>query len=115
MDIGDVRWTFPGDDSWLHLALIADAYERGGWPAPDGRIRPVPVLRGPWLAVPLRDGTWRRDDERHANTLIDTSKVPALLADHDVEAEVRSSFGDEDLPDGLAVIVGRRVSPDSAA
>jgi hypothetical protein len=49
------------DDSWLHLALIADAYERGGWPAPDGRIRPVDALRGPWLAVPLLDGTWRRD------------------------------------------------------
>jgi hypothetical protein len=49
------------DDSWLHLALIADAYERGGWPAPDGRIRPVAALREPWLAVPLLDGTWRRD------------------------------------------------------
>ena len=49
------------DDSWLHLALIADAYERGGWPAPDGRIRPVDALRGQWLAVPLLDGTWRRD------------------------------------------------------
>jgi SAM-dependent methyltransferase len=55
------------------------------------------------------DGTWRRDDERHANVLTETARVPQLLADHGVEAEVRASFGTEELPDGLAVIVGRRV------
>src|SRR5918994_997348 len=31
------------------------------------------------------DGTWRRDDERHYNVLIDTTRVPALLATHGVE------------------------------
>jgi hypothetical protein len=54
------------------------------------------------------DGTWRRDDERHDNVLIDTARVPALLADHDVDATVQSAFGDEQLPDGLAAIVGRK-------
>ena len=54
------------------------------------------------------DGTWRRDDECHWNTLIDTAQVPALLALHGVEAEVRASFGDEELPDGLVAIVGRK-------
>jgi hypothetical protein len=48
-------------DAWLYLALIADAYERGGWPAPEGRIRPVGALAGTFLAVPLLDGTWRAD------------------------------------------------------
>jgi SAM-dependent methyltransferase len=56
------------------------------------------------------DGSWRRDDERHNNVLIDTSKVPALLARHGVEAEVRDSFGGEDLPTGLRAIVGSRAS-----
>jgi hypothetical protein len=55
------------------------------------------------------DGTWRRDDERHDNVLIDTSRVPGLLAQYGVEASVRSSFGDEQLPAGLIAIVGRRV------
>lgn len=54
------------------------------------------------------DGTWRRDDERHDNVLIDTSLVPGLLARQGVESEVRSSFGDESLPSGLRAIVGRR-------
>jgi SAM-dependent methyltransferase len=54
------------------------------------------------------DGSWRRDDERHDNVLIDTSRVPALLSRHGVEAEVRDSFGGERLPVGLRAIVGRQ-------
>jgi SAM-dependent methyltransferase len=54
------------------------------------------------------DGSWRRDDERHDNVLIDTARVPALLAEHGVDAEVRPAFGDETLPDGLVAIVGGR-------
>ena len=55
------------------------------------------------------DGRWRRDDERHDNILIDTSKVPALLAHHGVEATVSESFGDEQLPRGLVALVGQKV------
>jgi hypothetical protein len=54
------------------------------------------------------DGTWRRDDETHENVLVDTSEVPSLLAEHGIEASVRSSFGREELPEGLVAIVGRR-------
>jgi SAM-dependent methyltransferase len=54
------------------------------------------------------DGTWRRDDERHDNVLIDTSRVPALLARHGVEATVSGSFGEEELPPGLVAVVGRK-------
>jgi SAM-dependent methyltransferase len=54
------------------------------------------------------DGTWRRDDERHDNVLIDTSAVPARLADHGVSATVGSAFGTEEQPAGLRVIVGRK-------
>jgi SAM-dependent methyltransferase len=57
------------------------------------------------------DGTWRRDDERHENVLVDTAGVPALLAEHGVEARVSESFGDEDLPIGLAAIVGGKAEP----
>jgi SAM-dependent methyltransferase len=58
--------------------------------------------------VRQQDGTWRRDDERHDNVLIDTVKVPELLASHGVEATVSESFGDERLPAGLVAVVGTK-------
>lgn len=54
------------------------------------------------------DGSWRRDDEHHENVLVDTSRVPVLLAEQGVEATVGASFGTEQLPAGLRVIIGRR-------
>jgi SAM-dependent methyltransferase len=54
------------------------------------------------------DDMWRRDDERHDNVLLDTSKVPELLARYGVEATVSASFGDERLPAGLFAVVGRK-------
>jgi SAM-dependent methyltransferase len=54
------------------------------------------------------DGSWRRDDERHENVLVDTSTVPGLLAAAGVQARVAASFGDESLPEGIVAVVGRR-------
>jgi hypothetical protein len=54
------------------------------------------------------DGLWRRDDERHENVLVDTSRVPGLLAEHGLDVRVSHSFGDEELPEGLVAIVGGR-------
>ncbi len=54
------------------------------------------------------NGTWRRDDERHDNVLVDTSRVPELLARYGVEATVSSSFGAEELPPGLVAVVGQK-------
>jgi SAM-dependent methyltransferase len=54
------------------------------------------------------DGTWRRDEERHENTLIDTAQVPPLLAEHGVEAELRTAFGEETFPPGLVALVGHK-------
>jgi SAM-dependent methyltransferase len=55
-----------------------------------------------------QDGSWRRDDERHDNALIDTSLVPALLGTQGVQATVAASFGTELLPAGLRVVIGHR-------
>jgi SAM-dependent methyltransferase len=74
-------------------------------PAPDKFVREMTTF------VRNDDGTWRRDDERHENTLVDTTKVPALLAEHGVVAEARRSFGDEQLPAGLTAIVGTKRMP----
>lgn len=54
------------------------------------------------------DGSWRRDKEHHENVLVDTARIPDLLARHGVEARVTTSFGTEELPVGLRAIVGRR-------
>lgn len=58
------------------------------------------------------DGTWRRDDERHDNVLIDTARLPSLVAPHGIDATVSSSFGDETLPIGLRTLIGRRAGDD---
>jgi SAM-dependent methyltransferase len=71
-------------------------------PAPDRFVRNITTF----VAA---NGSWRRDDERHENVLVDTTAVPALLAAHGVEARVSSSFGDEQLPDGLVAVTGRRI------
>ena len=59
--------------------------------------------------VRQENGTWRRDDERHDNVLIETAMVPGLLALHGVEAIVSESFGDELLAVGLVAVVGRKI------
>ena len=64
-------------------------------PRPDRFVRQMATF----LENP--DGSWRRDDERHDNVLIDTRRIPALLAEHGVEATVDAAFGSEQLPTGL--------------
>jgi SAM-dependent methyltransferase len=54
------------------------------------------------------DGSWRRDEERHDNVLIDTALVPKLLAQQGIDADVKDAFGAEELPTGLRAVVGRR-------
>ena len=103
-DVCDLEWgearraapTFGRkSDDW---AIVTDY----SVPRPDLFVREMAVfMRNP-------DGTWRRDDERHDNVLLDTATLPPLLAEHGVEAEVRRSFGDEELPVGLHVVVGRK-------
>ena len=71
-------------------------------PAPDRFVRQMAIF------TRNDDGTWRRDDERHDNVLVDTSAVPGLLAEHGVDATLGTSFGDETLPVGLHTIIGRK-------
>jgi hypothetical protein len=84
------------EDDW---ALVT-RYES---PAPDRFVRHITTF------MAAGDGSWRRDDERHENVLVDTAGVPAALALHGVHARVAPSFGHERLPDGMVVITGRRI------
>jgi len=67
-----------------------------------------PVHRGITVFLPNKDGSWRRDSERHENVLVDASGIPALLAQHGINANLSSSFGDETLPVGLLAVTGLR-------
>jgi SAM-dependent methyltransferase len=104
IDLSDLSW----NDAWPRTSasirrsedwVIATEYSI---PAPNKFVREMTTF------VPNEDGSWRRDDERHENTLIDTSKVPDLLAQRGVEARVAEAFGSETLPAGLVAIVGHR-------
>jgi SAM-dependent methyltransferase len=86
-----------------------------GWVADDWALvtelsRPTPDLFVREMAIFSRneDGSWRRDDERHDNVLIDTSRVPTLLAEHGVESTIKAAFGSEQLPIGLRAVIGHR-------
>jgi SAM-dependent methyltransferase len=84
-------------DDW---AMIA----RFSLPAPARFVRHITTF------VRDGDGSWRRDDETHHNVLIDTARVPALLAAEGVQVTVASAFGTEQLPTGLRVLTGRRAT-----
>jgi SAM-dependent methyltransferase len=92
-----------------------DAPENRGWVADDWALvtafsRPTPDRFIRQMAIFTRgdDGSWRRDDERHDNVLIDTSRVPALLREHGVQAGLSTSIGDHELPEGLYALLGAR-------
>ena len=71
-------------------------------PSPDHFVRQMAIF------MKNEDGSWRRDDERHDNVLVDTIAVPDLLARHGVRATLGHAFGNEHLPEGLHTLIGRR-------
>jgi SAM-dependent methyltransferase len=98
------------DLEWGTLREGAENYGRVGpdyavitefsTPAPDKFVRDITTF------VPDGAGAWRRGSEHHENVLVDTSRIPALLALNGVDGVVRSSFGTEDLPPGLRAVTG---------
>ena len=105
-DLCDLEWAATRVDAPTH-ARIGDDWaiiSEFSVPAPDRFVRDMATF------VRQSDGGWRRDDEHHENVMVDTARVPALLAAEGVDAEVRPSFGTEELPVGLRAIVGTRGS-----
>jgi SAM-dependent methyltransferase len=109
IDICDLEWAAvrqgaPGAGKIADEWAIAVEFSI---PAPDRFVRDIATfLRNP-------DGTWRRDDERHENVLLDTTLIPGLLRPHGVEVVVGTSFGGEALPTGLRTLIGRRPGGDA--
>ena len=104
MDICDLEWGRARRD-----------IPNGGWAGDEWALvtefsvpTPTSFIRQMAVFTLEADGSWRRSDERHENTLIDTGTIPGLLATHGISAQVSRGFGDETLPVGLNTIVGTR-------
>jgi SAM-dependent methyltransferase len=99
LEWGEARRDAPGvgraGDDW---AIVTE------WSVPAANR----FVRDMTIFVRNDDGSWRRDHERHENVLVDTATAPDVLASRGVDAEVRSSFGAEELPTGLRAVIGRR-------
>jgi len=99
----------------LRYGAVRDGERPIGWATDDWALVTVTSLRTPHtfrrtMAIFTResDGHWRRDDEVHDNVLVETARLPPLLAHHGIDATVGSSFGAETLPDGLVTVIGTR-------
>jgi SAM-dependent methyltransferase len=106
LDICDLEWGKVRRDA-PNLGRVTEDWAlitEFSMPSPDRFVRQMAIfVRG-------EDGSWRRDDERHDNVLIDTSLLPDLLSRHGVDATVAPSFGGESLPTGLRAVVGYRLT-----
>jgi len=104
IDLCDLEWAEvraeQGSVGWVgeDWAVVT----RFSVPSPDRYVREMTTF------TREADGTYRRDEERHDNVMIDIATVPGILAAHGVGATVHDAFGTERLPVGLKVIVGRK-------
>jgi SAM-dependent methyltransferase len=104
VDVCDLEWGEARRDLSTHGRVGDDwaIITEFSVPAPNRFVREMTIF------VRNDDGSWRRDEERHDNVLIDTTLVPTLLARHGIDADVRTAFGTEELPTGLRAVIGRR-------
>ena len=104
IDLCDLEWGVARRGSPNHSMVENDwaLITRFSMPSPARFVREMTTF------VRSEDGSWRRDDERHDNVLIDTSHVPPMLAGHGLDVVVTPSFGDEELPAGLVAISGSK-------
>jgi SAM-dependent methyltransferase len=104
IDLCDTRWGEARRNQAPQVRVNDDwvLVTRFSVPAPNLFVRDMTTF------VRDDDGSWRRDDERHDNVLIDTARVPGLLRDHGIDARIAPSFGSEQLPEGLVAVIGHR-------
>lgn len=104
MDVQDLKWGAARRDT-PNQSHIAD-----NWVLISEFSVPKPSMfvRRHISFVRSDDGNWRRDEEVHRNVLIDTDELPSILAEHKLDAQVATSFGNEVLPEGLMTLIGRK-------
>ena len=71
--------------------------------------RPLPRRFDREITVFRRaNGDWRRSDEHHRNVTFEAEEARRVLFEQGIDAEVRSAFGEETLPEGMVVLTGTR-------
>lgn len=105
IDICDLEWGRARREAPNFAEVTEDwaIITKYSMPSADRFVRDITTF------LPNPDGSWRRDSEHHENVLIDTARIPALLRQHGVEAQVGASFGTETHPAGLRVVIGHKV------
>jgi SAM-dependent methyltransferase len=104
IDICDLSWGTHRRDTDAHGRVGDDwaIVTRYSMPTPERYVRDMTTF------LRADDGTWRRDDEHHENVLVDTSRLPAVLAAEGLDARVAPSFDDEPLLPGLHTLIATR-------
>lgn len=103
-DICDRSWAVHRADEHPHI-WIRDSWvliTETSVPHPNGFVRDMTIF------ATDEHGQWQRTSERHDNWLIDVAELPSVMAEFGVDATVVRSFGEEQLPPGLDVIIGRK-------
>jgi hypothetical protein len=104
LDVCDLAWG-PAHTAPDNLGRVGEDWaiiSRFSTPSPDRYVREMTTF------VTNSDGSWRRDDERHDNVLVDVSVLAGVFDEEGVHVEVGDSFGQETLPIGLRTIIGSR-------
>jgi SAM-dependent methyltransferase len=102
-DICDLRWGELRRDAPA-AARVEDDWAivtRFSVPRPNQFVREITTF------VRNQDGSWRRDDERHDNVLVDVAAVAESLRRRGVDAVAGTAFGTEEQPEGLMTVIGR--------
>jgi SAM-dependent methyltransferase len=106
LDVCDLEWGRLRDGARPHGRVDDDwaIITRFSRPSPERFDRDITTF------VRTADGSYRREDEYHANVLIDASTVPTLLSEHGMRATTARSFNDQDhpLPVGLLSVIGQK-------
>lgn len=105
IDMQDLQWGGAYRNASMQARVADDWALISEFSVPE----PTRFVRRHISFIRAEDDTWRRDEEVHRNVLLDTATIPALLAEHNVVARVGSSFGAEELPQGLVTIIGNKL------
>jgi SAM-dependent methyltransferase len=102
VDICDLEWGRARKDAAPH------ARQGDGWAVITEFSRPRPDLFVRDITTFVREdgGTYRRDHERHDNVLLDTSRLPAKLAELGLDVSIGERFGSEEPLVGLRTVIG---------
>jgi SAM-dependent methyltransferase len=104
IDICDLEWGAlrVDDDNYGRVGDDWAIITRFSVPTPDRFVREMTTF------VRAEDDSWRRADERHDNVLVDTARLPDLLAAEGLVARIGTAFGTETLPAGLRTLIASR-------